>query len=152
MNSKQIEKLVLKDFYVKNKFIGVIPLNYLKNLNPRKNDCFILWDCKINEKKVCHFIAMIFLKNKIIYFDPLGFFPQKHEVKLFLKKHKLFLEINDIQIQDFLSIKCGKFCVAFLLFYYRYKNLKSFQSLFENNNLLKNDQIVEKIIKILSSM
>lgn len=86
-----------------------------------------------------HWTCFRLYENKKEYFDSFGVvFP------LEVEKYMGFpIEYNEKQIQDFNSVNCGWFCVAYLYFAERKVSMNKFQKMFcddtaENDRILKN--------------
>ena len=97
-----------------------------------------------------HWIAILLLKDVCLYFDSFG--SQKYrnekicyEVLNFLDNKYTTLFVNGERVQDYSSIKCAEFCLAFI------KNVNSLDSyqLFLNNFDSKNKKNNDYIVKDL---
>lgn len=93
-----------------------------------------------------HWIAIFIDKNRLEYFDPLGF-PPLH--KLFLK----FIRLNSCKrfyyncktIQNPESTLCGKYCIAFIKHKSKNGTFKSFISKFSKNTLNNDKKVVKSL-------
>ena len=80
------------------------------------------------------------LNNNVTFFDN---FPDEHipeEIKIFIVNKNI--KTNIFRIQAFDSVKCGYFCIGFIDFMLKVKNLAAFNKLFSPNSFLKNDDII----------
>ena len=80
------------------------------------------------------------LNNNVNYFDS---FPDEHipeEIKIFIVNKNI--KTNIFRIQAFDSVKCGYFCIGFIDFMLKVKNLAAFNKPFSPNSFLKNDDII----------
>ncbi len=99
-----------------------------------------------------HWILLIFSSPlRCIFFDPLGPSPsiEKEEIKDFIKKNSMSLEINLNSFQSYFSYHCGFFCVAKIISHMLDESHLSFSNHF-STNLPDNDEIVIKLIKSFS--
>ena len=62
-------------------------------------------------------------------------------MKFIARKKKI---VNIYRIQAYDSIMCGYFCIGFINFLFKGKNLKDYTDLFSPNDLKKNDDIIRK--------
>ena len=82
-----------------------------------------------------HWIALS-ATNSATYFDSFGVENIPKEIKTFINKSTIVINIFRIQAND--SIMCGYFCTGFIDFMLEGKTLTDFSNLFSPNNL-KND-------------
>ena len=100
---------------------------------------------KSNEKGT-HYVSIYILRNKIIYFDPLGFECVVEEICNYLNMYNKIIIQSTVAIQHPLSFHCGYFCIGFLLAIHSKLTLLQYQSMFDYNDLLLNDEIVCNLI------
>ena len=74
------------------------------------------------------------------YFDSFGVEHILKEIKKFINNKNIVANIYRVQNYD--SIRCGYFCIGFIDFILKGKNLTDFTNLFSPNNLKKNDDII----------
>jgi hypothetical protein len=144
LNNKQVEnfgKLMLGD-----NFLGVYPCDSMPRINNLENKSVVFNLSKHNEPG-SHYIAILFSKDKICYFDSFGKPLRNKHIKGNLKKFKIpiYNHIRPIQSKD--SIFCGFFVLAYLKAI-RILKLQpyEFYNLFNNPPNKKNDEIVKKIL------
>ena len=81
------------------------------------------------------------MNNKTVtYFDSFGIEHIPKEVKKFISNRNIITNIYRIQNYD--SIMCGYFCIAFIDYMFKGKSLTDYASLFSPNNFKKNDDII----------
>ena len=79
--------------------------------------------------------------NKTVtYFDSFGVEHIPQEVKKFINNKSIIANIFRKQAYD--SAICGYFCIGFIDFILKGKNLTDFTNLFSPNNFKKNDYII----------
>ena len=78
--------------------------------------------------------------NNVTYFDSFGVEHIPKEIKTFINNKNIKTNIFRIQAYD--SIMCGYFCIGFIDFMLKGKNLTEYMNLFPPNNLKKNDDII----------
>ena len=78
--------------------------------------------------------------NNVTYFDSFGVKHIPKEIKEFVKNTNIKTNIFRIQAYD--SIMCGYFCIGFIDFMLKGKNLTEYTNLFSPNNFKKNDDII----------
>ena len=80
--------------------------------------------------------------NNIIYFDSFGVEYIPKEIKKFIGNKNIITNIYRIQEYD--SIMCGYFCIAFIDFMLKGKSMLDHTDLFSPNDYEKNDKIILK--------
>ena len=78
--------------------------------------------------------------NDITYFDSFGVEHIPKEIKAFIKKGNVKTNIFRMLAYD--SIICGYFCIGFIIFMFKGKNLTEYTDLFLPNDFKKNDNTV----------
>ena len=87
-----------------------------------------------------HWTSLHELNNNVTYFESFRGEHIPEEIKIFIgTKNK---KANLFRIQAFDSVKCGYFCIGFIDFMLKVKNLAAFNKLFSPNSFLKNDDII----------
>ena len=89
-----------------------------------------------------HWIVLQALNNNVTYFDNFKVQRIPQEIKIFIDKSILVTSIFIIQAYD--SVMRGYFCIGFIDFMLKGKNLTDFTNLFSPNNFNKNDNIILK--------
>lgn len=150
MNNIEIEKVLSIDAHIKNKFLGVRAKDEL-NFKLKKNESVIINTCQRNQaNRICHWISLINTANCIFLFDSLALsYLNDNKIKIFLLKHNKKIVENKFKVQSDLSVKCGQFSIVFIQLYYRFKNVDFIKKIFHTKNIVKNDKIVEKILRNL---
>ena len=72
--------------------------------------------------------VVLFVKNKVIYFDSFGVEHIPEEVKKFIGNKDI--KTSMFRIQAYNSIMCGYFCILFIKFIFKAKTLNDFTNLF----------------------
>ena len=125
-----------------NIFLGVFPCDLHPNIKQKKIFCLI-FNLSKHDKTGSHFVAIFASKNELIYFDPFGNKLENTYILSFVKKNiknRTFIE-NKACIQSCSSIFCGFYCISFLLSQKMKMPLEKYLSLFDENNLDKNEKI-----------
>ena len=87
-----------------------------------------------------HWIALYANNKAMTYFDNFGVEHIPKEIKKFINKKNIITNIFRIQAYD--SVMCRYFCIGFIDFMLKGKNLTDFTNLFSRNNFKKNDVII----------
>ena len=145
MYTDQLINALLKNKFSRKVFCGVIPLDHVPLKKINRVCAFVVnthESYKSGEHWFCIFVPKL---GPIEYFDSFGL-PPHHEIiyKFFRLNNRNFI-YNRIKLQDDKSINCGKFSLFYI--YYRSKgySLKQYISLFNTDNLLYNDKILNKL-------
>ena len=85
------------------------------------------------------------MNNNITYFDSFGVEHIPKEIKKFIDKSTVVTNTFRIQAHD--SVMCGYFCIGFIDFMLKGKNLTDLANLFSPNNFKKNDDIISNYLK-----
>ena len=80
--------------------------------------------------------------NDVTYFDSFGVERIPREIKAFVKNKNIKTNIFRVQAND--SVICGYFCIGFVDFMLKGKNLTELTNLFPQSNFRKNDNIILK--------
>jgi hypothetical protein len=142
----------LEDIAEKNNFdlVGV----FSKNMMPKERvmGSYIINLQDYEDGEGTHWVACKIFENKnCCYFDPFGL-PAPPDVNNFLMPFKP-IACNNRTIQDFKSIKCGYFCLAFIKYFDDFDTKKKdvfeayddFLNAFSNNSKT-NDKIVMEML------
>ena len=89
-----------------------------------------------------HWIALYVKNNDITYFDSFGVEHIPKEIIKIIGSHSLNKNIatNIFRIQAYDSIMCGYFCIGFINFMIKEKNLTDYTNLFLPNDFKRNDE------------
>lgn len=108
----ELEKFC-KNIIGKN-FLGVFPCDsFPKSLKYKKYVSFI-FNLSPHYSSGSHFVAILKIKNKFIYFDSFGKICKNKYILKFLKSHTDEILCSNKIIQSKSSAFCGLFCLAFL--------------------------------------
>ena len=80
--------------------------------------------------------------NNVTYFDSFGVEHIQKEIKAFIKNKNIKTNIFRVQADDL--VMCEYFCVGFIGFISKGKNLSEYTNLFSPNNFKKNDDMILK--------
>jgi hypothetical protein len=128
-------------------FLGSFPCDMQPN--PRlKNKFSVIFNLSKHNEKGTHFVAIFADATRLLYFDPLGNACKNKKILEFLTEHKYHRKIRKKfpKIQSDESIFCGYFCIGFILAMTNNIPLKKFFSLFDYDDLNKNDSIIIEFI------
>ena len=87
-----------------------------------------------------HWIALYVNNKTATYFDSFGIEHMPKEVKKIIGNRNIVTNIYRIQNYD--SIMCGYFCIGFIDYMFKGKNLTDYTNLFLPNNFKKNDDMI----------
>src|SRR5277367_5965429 len=121
MDTVQINRIMKKYKWTRNKFCGVTPINFLP-LRKIKRPCSFIINTDKSTLPGQHWFA-IYLpeKGNVEYSDSFGIKPMNKEVYKFMKINDKNYIYNKFHIQNVNSKSCGKICALFLA--YRCKGL-----------------------------
>ena len=91
-----------------------------------------------------HWVAMILLADKCLYFDPFGVSIVETEILDYVKSRYQSVVYSNTCIQHVKSIKCGAFCVLFILSVKNKNDFKKFISHFNATLLKQNDKVLKR--------
>ena len=93
-----------------------------------------------------HWLAIVLTKQKCFYFDSFGVPIMEKIIISYLQQKYKKVTINNECIQHYYSESCGLFCIAFIKHVKSKLGFEEFISKFNLLYLLKNDNIVLKLI------
>ena len=100
-----------------------------------------------------HWVALFVKTNEIIYFDRFGIEHIPIEINKFInndttKSSSLErTESNIFRTQAYNSIMCEYFCIEFINYMLKGKNLLDYTTLFSPNDFKNNDRVIKRIFK-----
>ena len=112
---------------------------------PQLNVSFICNLSKRNELGT-HFIAVYINKDYILYFDPFGVECYVQSICKYLQHHNIEIVQSLLSIQHPSSLHCGYFCIGFILALNNVYSISNYHNIFNDKNLLLNDEIVSDFI------
>ena len=89
-----------------------------------------------------HWIALFCNRNEIVYFDSFGVEHVPEEIKKFVGKENIKVDIFRVQAND--SVKCGYFCIGLIDFVLAGKKLTDYTSLFSPHYFKENDELFQR--------
>ena len=144
MNNIQISKIMKNE--LRPVFRGVFPIDKLHKIG-RKLPSAIIINTDKSTGRGKHWCGIYIQKDgKAIYFDSFGRKPEQYEVLEFLNNRCKSWYYNQIMLQNPLTAVCGGYCIWFLTYYHKRKDIGGFFKQF-STNLLKNDYKVVNFIK-----
>ena len=114
-----------KLFEIKD-FIGVFAVDEL-TLIPKRRTGLVIFNTDTSDSIGQHWIALCITKRKILYFDSLvSKFQESPDFNKYMTYTKKELVWNKIQIQSYLSDKCGIHCLVFCYAMQKKKKKKNY--------------------------
>ena len=114
-----------KLFEIKD-FIGVFAVDEL-TLIPKRRTGLVIFNTDTSDSIGQHWIALCITKRKILYFDSLvSKFQESPDFNKYMTYTKKELVWNKIQIQPYLSDKCGIHCLVFCYAMQKKKKKKNY--------------------------
>jgi len=146
MDTIQLINIIKNDKYARKYFCGVIPIDQLPNKKLSETCNFIVNTDKSTGRGK-HWVAIYAPKNGLIeYFDPLGIKPMNEEIYEFIRLNSTNYLYNNHPIQHLTSIKCGLFCLFFILTRTRGISMVKSTKFFSEISYL-NDELIDIIFK-----
>ena len=128
-----------KLFEIKD-FIGVFAVDEL-TLIPKRRTGLVIFNTDTSDSIGQHWIALCITKRKILYFDSLvSKFQESPDFNKYMTYTKKELVWNKIQIQSYLSDKCGIHCLVFCYAMQKKKkknNYENFLKPFFSSSIIK---------------
>ena len=125
-----------KSYKNEPRFTGVYSIDNL----PRVKDGAYIINLDEYSDIGTHWVALYINNNDVTYFDSFGVEHIPKEIKTFIGNKNIKTNIFGIQVYD--SIMCGYFCIGFIDFMLKEKNLTEYTNLSSPNNFKKNDNII----------
>ena len=137
-----------KSFFKNKLFKGVFPCDQLPLLTNEKLPFGIIVNTHPGYKPGEHWVAIFVNKNKHAeYFDSFAKPPVNEFIVKFIERHTKSSCYNIVRVQNEFSEKCGQFAIGFLKAKFSGFTSDQFLSLFNQDNLSYNDELIEKFIK-----
>ena len=107
-------------------FLGVFAVDEL-TLIPKRRTGLVIFNTDTSDSTGQHWIALCITKRKILYFDSLvSQFQESSDFNKYMSNTNKELVWNKIQIQTYLSDKCGIHCLVFCYAMQKNRNKKDF--------------------------
>ncbi len=143
LTNKYLEDLTHR--FVKNNFVGVFPSDASPKI--KKKNFSIIYNLSKHFEAGSHFIAIMKVGKKMIYFDSLGDKCSNHDINSFMKQFNIPIIFNKRKIQHNFSNFCGYYCFYFIYYCFFLENsLPNFLKLFYKNDLKQNDSLLLSFI------
>lgn len=148
MNTAQIYTGLKKNRNTRWKFNSVYAADDIYRRKPHLREQFIVVNLDPSWKEGSHWVAMKISRNKNgnEYFDSYGKPPPYSEFNIFLKNNFIY---NKLQLQNELSTTCGQWTMLYIWARCRGITLKKFLTLFNPNDTLLNDHMVNQAVNNL---
>lgn len=147
MNSLQINNVMLKNKYTKNKFKGVFACDKLPKNKINKPSCFII-NTDPASLPGTHWVAVYFPKRGYAdYFDSFGMKPNIKSILKFISHNSVKYNYNSKQLQNIFSPVCGNYCCEYLLHKCQGRTNSKFFNKYKINDTPKNDILTVKNFK-----
>lgn len=130
-------------------FKGAFPADLIPLIGGGDDQAFII-NTDENDMPGNHWTALVILKRKCFFFDPLG--SECLNIKLLIDlKDMGFLhyKYNAKQIQPYENNNCGYYCIAFILSMIKTPDLANFVSMFAEDNTRSNKICYDFIAKYI---
>ena len=115
-----------KLFEIKD-FIGVFAVDELISI-PKRRTGLVIFNTDTSDSIGQHWIALCITKRKILYFDSLvSKFQESPDFNKYMRYTNKELVWNKIQIQSYLSDKCGIHCLVFCYAIQKNKKKKNYE-------------------------
>ena len=116
-----------KLFEIKD-FIGVFAVDELISI-PKRRTGLVIFNTDTSDSTGQHWIALCITKRKILYFDSLvSKFQESPDFNKYMSYTNKELVWNKIQIQSYLSDKCGIHCLVFCYAIQKNKKKKNYEN------------------------
>ena len=116
-----------KLFEIKD-FIGVFAVDELISI-PKRRTGLVIFNTDTSDSIGQHWIALCITKRKILYFDSLvSQFQESSDFNKYMSNTNKELVWNKIQIQTYLSDKCGIHCLVFCYAMQKNRNKKDYEN------------------------
>ena len=105
------------------------------------------------ENKGTHWVALFVKPKYTVYFDGFGKEHIPKEINKFINNDTTKwsslerIKTNIFRIQAYDSVMCGYFCIEFINYILKGKNLLDYTNLFSANDFKKNDRVIKRIFK-----
>jgi hypothetical protein len=83
-----------------------------------------------------HWVCFHNVNNNLFYFDSYGIEPPLEVIK---NANSCYYNVNEIQ--NYNSEACGWFCIALILYYFKFHNTESFFKCFSRDTKLNDDNL-----------
>ena len=145
MNSLEIKKIIEKDDFAKEIFLGVYAIDNLPEIKTYPSG--LIFNNQSIKEEGEHWLAIYFIdKNRCEFFDSFGRSPKKFEnVYSFIHKFSNICMTNKFVIQNLNSSYCGLYCIYFLMLESRGLRMKDIQKLFSSKSSF-NDYLISNLI------
>ena len=140
MDTTDLETYIKADERISKFYGGVLAKDMLPRI-PKKPGFYIV-NTDTSEKPGSHWIVVFVIDNEISeYFDPLGKSPDGYFIS-YLTQQSGSYRYNVKRCQNYVSNICGQYCLFFCYFRARAYSMEDILKMFQENDLVYNDQLV----------
>ena len=140
MNTLELETYMKADSLISSYYGGVVPKDLLPLQTVKPS--FYVVNLDTSDKAGSHWIVMFHRDDKMTeYFDPLGKKPDEEFVSYLTLQSQHYI-FNNRRCQSRVSNLCGQYCLFYCYFRSRGYSMQDILGMFDENNLLYNDQLV----------
>ena len=133
-------------------FLGVFAVDELA-LIPKRRTGLVIFNTDTSDSIGQHWIALCITKRKILYFDSLvSQFQESSDFKKYMSNTNKELVWNKIQIQTYLSDKCGIHCLVFCYAMQKNRNKKDYENFlkaFLNSSIKERESLSVYYFKLI---
>ena len=133
-------------------FLGVFAVDEL-TLIPKRRTGLVIFNTDTSDSTGQHWIALCITKRKILYFDSLvSQFQETSDFNKYMSNTNKELVWNKIQIQTYLSDKCGIHCLVFCYAMQKNKNKKDYENFlkaFLNSSIKERESLSVYYFKLI---
>ena len=140
-----LTNIEISEYYKKEpRFNGVYSRNNLPNRI--KKGAYVI-NLDEYENTGTHWVSLFVNAKYTVYFDSFGIEHIPKEINKFINND---IKSNIFRIQAYDSIMCGYFCIEFINYMLKGKNLLDYTKIFSPNDFKKNDRVIKRIFKMNS--
>ena len=146
LDGLEITRLLNKDRYTKKLFRNVTARGKLPHSVKKIPSAYVI-NTDYYFQKGIHWVFIIFSTKYTLFFDSFGFNPIYYNFPLIVKRGGVPLILNTLALQSQSSSACGYYCVYFIFFLSRGKNLNEILNHFSKTNKKWNDEYVFHFVR-----
>lgn len=125
-------------------FIGCFASNIIPSI--RRLPCSFIVNTEKMGHPGSHWVAVHMSENHCLYFDSFGLPIMEEDIFKYIETYYTHTVFNQTCIQDWSSVACGLFCIAFIKNVFSVESFNHFINCFSTDNLIANDNIVKYYI------
>ena len=148
LDGLEIANLLKKDRYTKKIFRSVTARGKLPQSVKKLPSVYVI-NTDYYFQKGIHWVFIAFFTKYTLFFDSFGLSPIYYNFPLIVKRGGVPLILNTLSIQSQSSSACGHYCLYFIYFLSRGKNLNDILEHFSKTNKKWNDKYVFHFVRKL---